>query len=110
MTESTELSNECRTARGSVPSQCQAGLPPGCATCRPAVEFRMSGMEAPQKKLVHENSSTIAELYSRFDNGLCSVDAFLCHCYLWAQETPALARLLRTTPASVQGLDGRSED
>jgi hypothetical protein len=53
----------------------------------------------PQKEIVRRSNQSIADLFSKFDNGLCSVAAFRQSLLdLGIKETNALARLLRTTP------------
>jgi hypothetical protein len=62
--------------------------------------------DTPQKKVVNQHATTIADLYSQFDNGLCNVDAFRDSLLqLGVTETPALARLLRTTPCEFKYKD-----
>ena len=70
-----------------------------------ALEMERFG-DTPQKKTVRQNSSTIADLYSRFDNGLCSVEAFRQSLLsVGVVETPALTRHLRTTPCEFKYKD-----
>ncbi len=60
----------------------------------------------PQKEIVRRSNQTIADLFNKFDNGLCSVAAFRQSLLdLGIKETNALARLLRTTPCEFKYKD-----
>ena len=60
----------------------------------------------PQKEIVRRSNQTIATLFNKFDNGLCSVLAFRQSLLdLGIKETNALARLLRSTPCEFKYKD-----
>ena len=99
------MQQERRQAELNAPPQINRGPTDIELKYRQALNSEKFGA-SPQKELVRRSNRAIAELFNKFDNGLCSVAAFRQSLLdLGIKETESLSRLLRTTPCEFKYKD-----